>query len=111
MAEIKGFEKSGLSSKIWRKPDENSVGIGKTSLPEGFQRVKEYWRTDSHYREGDMSYFMKMGILLWKSAVLKRGIGLWGVKKVRPVLSKDTGLTTFRCLLQKTATFFTPPTN
>lgn len=36
----KGFEKSGLKQKYGGKPDENSVGIGKTSLPKGFKGVE-----------------------------------------------------------------------
>ena len=70
----KGFEKSGLKQKYGGKPDENSVGIGKTSLPKGFKwGGRNTGGQTAITGKGTWDYFMKMGILLWKSAVLKEG--------------------------------------
>lgn len=74
--------------------EENRMKIALASAKHLYRRVskgwKEYWRTDSHYQEGDMGLFHENGDFALEIGCFERRIGLWGVKKVRPVLPKTT---------------------
>jgi hypothetical protein len=95
--------------------EENRMKIALASAKHLYRRVskgwKEYWRTDSHYREGDMGLFHENGDFALEIGCFERRIGLWGVKKVRPVLPKTTVWDHISLSSAESRDFFTPPTN